>query len=115
MSGSAELADKLVSAWRRQRGEEIDVSALQALSTGASSDTYAFDATSRGLREHCILQLFGGGESFVSALSKPEQARTQQVAFHACVGTPEVLQTVGGDEGLAEGFALGFFEGDRKR
>src|SRR3546814_16225360 len=102
MSGSAELADKLVSAWRRQRGEEIDVSALQALSTGASSDTSAFDATTPGLREHCILQLFGGRESLDSPLSQPDPAPTHQAAFHAGVPTPDDIAIDSGTDRVCE-------------
>src|SRR3546814_650667 len=60
----------------------------------------------------CAVPIFGGGESFVSVLSKTDQARTQQAAFHAGVRTPEVMLTVGVDDGLAEGFVSRFVEGE---
>lgn len=112
MSPSADLAGKLAAAWRRQRHEDVDISEPSPLSAGASSDTYAFDAARHGRSERCILQLFGGGESFISALSKTDQARTQQAAFEAGVRTPEVLLTVGTDDGLVEGFVSRFVTGE---
>src|SRR3546814_13298421 len=60
----------------------------------------------------CAVPIFGGGESFVSALSKTDQARMQQAAFHAGVRTPEVMLTVGVDDGLAEGLVSRFVEGE---
>ena len=112
MSDGNELAGKLQAAWRRARGIAVDIDALRPLSSGASSNTFAFEAVASGLHERCILQLDAGGESFVSALSKSEQARAQQAAFAAGVRTPEVLLCVGADDGLADGFVSRFVDGE---
>lgn len=112
MSGNNELAGKLQAAWQRTHGITVEISALRPLSAGASSNTFAFEIRGANLHERCILQQFAGGESFVSALSKAEQARAQQAAFSAGVRTPEVLLCVGAGDGLADGFVSRFVVGE---
>nr|WP_241696040.1 phosphotransferase family protein [Solimonas terrae] len=85
---------------------------MQALSAGASSNSFVFELEGPGRHERCILQQFGGGESFVSALGKSEQARAQQAAFLGGVCTPEVLLCVDADDGLVDGFVSRFVAGE---
>lgn len=112
MTAHTQLAEKLQLAWRRRHGVEVAISALQPLSAGASSNTYAFELSRQNSCERCILQQFAGGESFISALSKAEQAQAQQTAFTAGVRTPEVLLCVDADDDLAEGFVSRFVAGE---
>jgi aminoglycoside phosphotransferase (APT) family kinase protein len=108
----ADIAARLVSAWRRVHGQAVAVESLQALSAGASARTYKFELLRGGQRELCILQMFAGGEQFVGALDKHDQARVQQAAAAAGIATPAVLLTVGPGDGLAEGFVSRFTAGE---
>jgi aminoglycoside phosphotransferase (APT) family kinase protein len=82
------------------------------LSSGASAQTFRFDADVGGRVESCIAQFHPGGASFCGSLGKADQARTQQRARRHGVLTPDVLLVLTSGEGEPEGFVTCFTEGE---
>lgn len=106
------VAERVAAASLRQRGAALLIERIQALSSGASSQTFRLDAVSGGQSLPLIVQLFGGGAQFEGALSKVQQARVQQRAGARGILTPRVALILEGEGELPEGFVSHCVEGE---
>ena len=107
-----QIADKLASSWQRQRGEALQVTEFLPLSAGASASSFRLGGHSQSGPIEAVLQLANGGAVFGVALDKHAQAQVQQRAAQCGIRTPEVLLSVGAEDGLAHGFVSRFFAGE---
>lgn len=106
------LAERIADTWARDRGVRPAIAGWRRLSSGASAQTFRFDADVDGHVTSCIAQFHPGGASFCGSLGKLDQARAQQRARQHGVLTPDVLLVLDADGGLPEGFVTRFTPGE---
>jgi len=107
-----QIVAAITSAWRRQKGAELQVRSIERLSAGASAQTWRVSTVTAGDAQDLVLQLFAGQEQLTGALRKVEQGRVQQAAYLAGVPTPEVLLTLEPEDGLNDGFVSRYTPGE---
>lgn len=89
------------------------VTAIEPLSGGASSATYAVDAQrGDGTPWPLILQCAATGSVPEGGLPRADQARLQQIAFQAGLPVAEVVRVLTPEDGLGEGFIMARLPGE---
>jgi aminoglycoside phosphotransferase (APT) family kinase protein len=116
------MTESIARACRRRFGEQARIDGVTRVSAGASSQTWRFElqrppapqgAGAMAIEAvQVVLQLFAGGRQYPGALDKGTQARVQRAAFAAGVPTPEVLFVLEAEDGIGEGFATAWCEGE---
>lgn len=89
----------------------IDVEVVIPLSGGANSLTYAVDAVREGQPWRLILQVTPPGKA-ADGMSRAVQAALQTRAGNAGVRVAPVIAVLTPQDGLGEGFVMGFVEGE---
>ncbi len=100
---SDELLPLLTRSVRCHLGKSARIARLWALSGGASSRTWAFDAELDIGTEELVLQL-GAGTTYVGALGKRQQALTQAAAHRFGIATPEVRWILDAADEIGDGY-----------
>lgn len=89
------------------------VSRIEALSGGASSATYAVDATrADGSPWPLILQCAATGSVPEGGLPRADQARLQQIVHAAGLPVAEVVRVLAPEDGLGEGYVMARLPGE---
>ncbi|WP_156255195.1 phosphotransferase family protein [Sandarakinorhabdus oryzae] len=89
------------------------VSRVEQLSGGASSATFAVDATKPdGTAWPLILQCAATGSVPEGGLPRADQARLQQIAFAHGLPVAEVVRVLAPEDGLGEGFIMARLPGE---
>jgi aminoglycoside phosphotransferase (APT) family kinase protein len=107
-----QLATALKVIARRRLGVDAQVGNVQAVSAGASAQTWAFDLMQGDSMQPLIVQLAAGDLRFTGALDKAQQAAVQQRAWENGVPTPKVYWILDREDGLGQGFVAERVEGE---
>lgn len=106
------MAAALARAIERKLGEPVRIEWLEAVSGGASAQTWRFDLVVAGESRPLIAQTAAGESRFPGALDKARQAAVQQVAARNGVATPRVCWTLAPEDGLGWGYIAERVEGE---
>jgi aminoglycoside phosphotransferase (APT) family kinase protein len=108
----ARLADALTAAATRRFGAGARIDRLEAVSAGASAQTWRFDMVLNDRTQPLILQLATGEHRFSGALRKAQQALVQQVAWRHGVPTPHIVWILEPGDGLGDGYVAERIDGE---
>jgi len=106
------LAGRLAASVRRHFGPDARVVDLEALSGGASADTWRFDVVTGEIRRPLILQYSTGTEQFESSLERSLQGKVQAAAHEAGLPVAEVLFLLDEADALGDGYVMSRIEGE---
>ena len=109
---AAEARMRLAAVLQRSAAAPVEVRGVEALSGGASSLTYAVDASLGGAEWALILQVSASEDDALRSMSRPVQAALQQRVRAAGVPVAEVVAVLTPQDGLGAGFVMAFVEGE---
>jgi aminoglycoside phosphotransferase (APT) family kinase protein len=120
-AGLEAISNGIASALRRLWVQDVAIGNLRRLTGGASSQTYAFEAKRE---DGETLALILRRDPFADAAGAPHQGETRygpgwqgefrvlQAAAQGGVLVPQALVTLEPDDGIGQGFIMGFVEGE---
>jgi aminoglycoside phosphotransferase (APT) family kinase protein len=109
---SSDFAERLATSVRRRFGPAAFVADLQALSGGASAETWRFDVVTPETKVPLILQRMAGKGQFEASLDRALQARVQTAAYEGGVPVAPVQFVLDDEDQLGNGYVMQRIEGE---
>ncbi len=110
-----DLTARLESFLSRALPEFRTLTSLERLTGGASQETYALEIDTSGGVRRLALRREAGGQPMAHTAGQvglANEARVLRAAHAARVPVPEILATLGPEEGLGEGFLMPWLSGE---
>lgn len=106
------VAANLAAAFARHLSQAVEIDGLTALTGGAASATWAFDARAGSDNQRCILRASQAAETISTGLDKGVEAQVQQAAYDAGVPVAAILFVLTPGDCLGEGFVMERIDGE---